>query len=266
MPTVQRILDIAPTSGYLASIAVARGKMYKGEVLDPSTPIWIFIIYKILNTIYEEDNDYDGAVAVANYLYTLLAPFYFEASAIVDGGGGGNIPDVTPSVPCPSDLDFLVSDSSFIATGETEVLIPQFEGYQVDFSRGGIIQNTTILGDGSSYYQWNAFTGLFTIHPAATEGELFRIMVDCSCGGTSSSTSSDGFTFIVTSADFEADGVTLIDDRIPGNSVVLFANNFTSNFLVAPTDFIYVSGGIEIVADGFDANSFNYTIVVSKIS
>lgn len=274
MPTTARVLEIAPTCGYLASRDVQRGLSYKGEFLDPRTPILIYYIYKVLNTIYDEDNSYTGVVPVGNYLYALCSPWYFEASEIVDGGGGGQIPGVTPGGGTLNALDFEASSTSIIPTGDTTLLLdgsngnPDWRGILVvNLSRGGIWQNTTSLGDGSWYYSWNSYTGLLTLlgnSPEAQEGELFRITPDAA-GGTST-VGTQVFPFMVTSSDFEVDGVTLVDDRIPGNEIVLFANNYAGNFLIAPTDFIYISGGIEIVAPGFDANTFNYVIQVFKIN
>lgn len=272
MPTVARTLEIAPVCGYLASRDVQNGLSFKGEFLDPRTPILIFYVYKVLNLIYTQDSSYTAVTPVSNYLYALCSPWYFEASAIVDGGGGGQIPGITPSgASGVNALDFEVSASSPIPTDGTSILLdgtdgnPDWRGFLiVNISRGGVWQNTTNLGDGSNYYSWNAYTGLLTIYGAATLGELIRITPDATSGSTAAAV--HVFPFIVTSADFEADGVTLNDSRIPGNSVSLFVNNFASNILVAPTDFIYVSGGIEIVAPGFDASSFSYVIQIFKIN
>lgn len=271
MPTVSRTLEIAPVCGYLASRDVQNGLSFKGEFLDPRTPILIYYVYKVLNKIYTEDNSYDGVTPVSNYLYALCSPWYFEASAIVDGGGGGQIPGVTPGGSTVNALDFEVDASSIIPTGDSTLLLdgtngnPDWRGIAVvNLSRGGVWQNTTNLGDGSNYYTWNSYTGLLTIFGPALLAELFRITADAT--GASTPATSNVFPFIVTSADFSGDGVTLSDSRIPGNSVTLFVNNFASNILIAPTDFIYVSGGIQIIAPGFDANTFNYVIQVFKIN
>ena len=271
MPTTARTLEIAPVCGYLASRDVQKGLAFNGEFLDPRTPILIYYVYKVLNLIYTQDSTYSGVVAVGNYLYALCSPWYFEAEAIVDGGGGGQIPGITPGGTTVNALDFEVTASSIIPTGGTTLLLdgtndnPDWRGIAiVNLSRDGIWQNTTNLGLGYSYYSWNSYSGLLTISGAATAGELIRITPDTS--GVSSSSTSNVFPFIVTSSDFESDGVTLIDSRIPGNTVTLFANNFAGNILVAPADFIYVSGGIEIIAEGFNANSFSYVIQVFKIN
>lgn len=73
------------------------------------------------------------------------------------------------------------------------------------------------------------------------------------------------YPFVITSADFEADGVTYLNADMDTSGIFLQANNTPNPFLFAPNDFIYVVGGIQITVPGFDANTFDYTIVVNKL-
>lgn len=72
------------------------------------------------------------------------------------------------------------------------------------------------------------------------------------------------YPFIITSADFEADGTSYNNADIVGDNLMIFINEYTQQWLTAPTYFVYTATGIQIVAPGFDANSFDYTIVIQK--
>jgi len=266
MPTVARILQITPPSCYLASNRVGKGALF-GPALDPKLPLTIYMVYKILKTVYDADTTFEASQQrkVADYLYELIQKYAFKAAAIVDNNSGGQI--APPSgIVVPNPYDFEVSGSSFIATGESSVTISQFIGYNVNFSRNGVMQNTTNLGDGSSYYSWNLVTGLFTISGAATEGELFRIMPDVYGAAASSVIVDDTvFPFIVTSSDFEADGVTLNDARLVDQQYYLFVSGFNQEPQFAGTFFNYTATGLEVIWPGFDAADFG-NIIIQKIN
>lgn len=70
----------------------------------------------------------------------------------------------------------------------------------------------------------------------------------------------------ITSANFEADGVTYLNANIINDSLYLMANGTPNPLLFEPTDFIHVSGGIQIIVPGFDANTQGYTIAIQKIN
>lgn len=74
------------------------------------------------------------------------------------------------------------------------------------------------------------------------------------------------FPFMLDSDDFEDDGVTILDDRLVGNEITIFVNEFTQQFLTAPTYFTYVPGGIQLNSNLFDANTNTYTIRVDKLN
>lgn len=265
MPTVARILQLAPVACYLASNRVAKGALF-GPPVDPRLPIAIFMVHKILKKIYDLDPTYEAVKQrnVADYLYELIQKYAFRAAAIVDNNSGGQIASQT-GIVVQNPYDFEVSASSFIATGETSVTISEFIGLNVNFRRNGLSQNTTNLGDGSNYYSWNIVTGVFTIYPAATEGELFRIEPD-NVGGTSAVTVVDDviFPFFIYSSDFEPDGVTVTDARFAGNTITLYPNNFAGNWLIQGTDFTLTGSTLVVTNPAFNANDFSYTIKVDK--
>lgn len=263
MPTVARILELTPVSCYLANARVAKGSLF-GPPVDPKLPITIYMVYKILKKVYDADPTYTGVRVVADYLYELIQKYAFKAAAIVDNNTGGQIAAPT-GVVIPNPYDFEVSASSFVATGEDSVTISEFIGYQVNFSRGGVMQNTTNLGDGSSYYSWNVVTGLFTIYPAATEGELFRIMPDTyGTGGTTTIIDNTVFPLVITDADMVG-GVTYNNAAIVGSQYMLFVSGYNSEWQFAGVFFDYTATGFTIIAPGFDAANFG-NIIIQKIN
>lgn len=72
------------------------------------------------------------------------------------------------------------------------------------------------------------------------------------------------FPFVITSADFEADGVTYINSNIGGIDLMIFINEWTQQWLFSPASFVNTGNGIQIVLSGFDANTFDYTIVIQR--
>jgi len=271
MPILLDIPDIIETgdvSGPLSALYTNKKALFGGSVIRPIPPIQIAIITDILRWGYDGGAQSNTTLRhIGNYAYWMYNRFQLEAQNILSGPGGGSVVPTPSGGGFPNDLDFIVSASTIIPTGGTSVSLPQFIGFDVDFARNGTMQYTTPQAGGALYYSWNSVTGIFTLlgtSPEAQVGESFRIMVDAGGSGTAAATSA--LPFVVTSADFEVDGVTLLDSRILGNIVYLQVNNTPNPFLFAPTDFIYVVGGIQIILVGFNANTFSYTIAVNKIN
>lgn len=176
MPTVARILELAPTCCYLASNYKDKQALFGGKAKSTNNQATLIYIYwKILNEIYERDNDYAGLQAPANYLWELCQKFAFKAANIVDGGGGGQIAPITPGGALPTPYYFLVDATSFVATGETTVTMPtSWTGYNLAFSRGGVVQTT--VDTEPSYFSYDVDTREFICTPAAVEGELFALI------------------------------------------------------------------------------------------
>lgn len=265
MPTVARILELADVSCMLANNRVGKGSLF-GPPIDPKLPWAIYMVYVILKRVYDTDPTFESTQqrVVADYLYELIQRYAFKAAAIVDNNTGGQI--APPSgITVPNPYDFEVEASSFIPTGDSSVTISQFIGYNVNFSRGGIMQNTTNLGDGTSYYSWNLVTGLFTIYPAASEGELFRIMPDV-YGNGSTTTIIDNtiFPLVITDAVMTG-GVTYDNPAIVGSQYMLFVSGFNSEWQFAGTFFDYTATGFTIIFPGFDAANFG-NIIIQKIN
>jgi hypothetical protein len=95
MPTPAVILANAPIACYLAAKKIEKSTIRGGGYLDPELPQKIYIVYKLLKEIYDNDPTYDGVVAVSNYLWELCGEFGIAALAI-SGGGGGSVVPVSP--------------------------------------------------------------------------------------------------------------------------------------------------------------------------
>ena len=265
MPTVARILALAPVASYLANAKAGKGGLF-GPPVDPKLGILIFMVHRILKKIYDLDPTYEvyQQRKVADYLYELIIKYAFRAASIVDGNNGGQIAAPT-GVVTVNPYDFEVTASSFIPTGDDSVTITDFIGLNVNFRRGGVSQNTTNLGDGSSYYSWNIATGLFTIYPAATAGELFRIEPD-NIGGASSVTVVDDtvFPLVITDAVMTG-GISYDNAAIVGSQYMIFVSGYNSEWQFAGVFFDYTVTGFTIIAAGFDAANYG-NIIIQKIN
>lgn len=72
------------------------------------------------------------------------------------------------------------------------------------------------------------------------------------------------FPFVITSGDFESDGVTYINANLGGLDLMIFINEWTQQWLLSPDAFVNTGNGIQIVLSGFDANTYDYTIVIQR--
>jgi len=175
--TVPQQIDIGNASSIYMSNKLSGGKIH-GGLLDEKNPMLIYLVRQALEWLYELDPTHEDLDTEGNYLIAICPDAPRAEASII---GGGSTPTVT-NVATPAPLDFIVSGASFIVAGATTKNIPQFMGYNIEFTRGNLLQYTTAPPDGfSTYYSWNRTTGLLTllsdIDPfgAATTGEQFRI-------------------------------------------------------------------------------------------
>lgn len=175
LPTIAQTIDYVDVAIGLCANDNSTGALFGKRKTSPSSPQTQAIINDALRWAYEGGAETDETLReMANYIVWLTNPYFLRAKYIVSGGGGGGT--VVPSGAArPDPLDFQVSASSVIPTGSSSLTINAFIGWNLNFDRGGLAQNTTNIGDGSSYYSWNRDTGLFTCSPAATADELFRL-------------------------------------------------------------------------------------------
>lgn len=205
--TVEEIINIAKISQFLAANDIAKSGLHVGGGAYLNLPRQLYMERKTVERLYDLDPNDATLTKTANWVLALCGKYRFKAQSIT--GSGGAIAPVTPGGGGASveALDFEVSASSIMPTGATTLTIdgtggtPDYRGYKiVNFSKNGIWQNTTSLGDGSSYYAWNSVTGLFSCFPALTVGELIRITPDA-VGGTASSSSVNTPDTIILSSD-----------------------------------------------------------------
>lgn len=189
MSTIANTIAVAKVTSVLASEEISKGNLYPNVArTEERYPLMITTEYMVLEGVYSRVPNYSGLQVYSDYVYDLCAPFLAISQAIVDGGGGGSIIPVTPTLPAVNSIDWIVSGSASgtapLATGNTTVTfdgtggMPDLRGYNMDFFRGGILQYTTNPGDGSTYYSWNRITGVFTLlgtTPSANTGEPMRI-------------------------------------------------------------------------------------------
>lgn len=176
MPTIARILELAPVCSYLANNEKAKGNLFKGttpkNIKNQATLIYIY--WKILNKIYTLDPTYPGLQAPANYLFELEQRWAFKAASIVDGGGGGQIAPITPTVR-PSRIEFEGSPTTFIPEGETTVQLPiSWAGWDVELERSNVPQST--LSTQPMYFTYVISTRILTLSVAVQPGELIAII------------------------------------------------------------------------------------------
>lgn len=175
--SVIQIINIAKISQYLAAADAAKGSLF-GERKIPETAKILYMERKAVEWLYNLDPTNSSLTGTANYLYSLCRGYNLEAQNILNIGGGGSISPITPSGGLPEPYDFEVgvatSPTAPLANGDSSVTLSSFIGYNVEFIRNNIPQNTTNVGN--SYYGWNRVTGLFTVSPAVVTGELLRIV------------------------------------------------------------------------------------------
>lgn len=77
---------------------------------------------------------------------------------------------------------------------------------------------------------------------------------------------SNVFPIYITSSDFENDGISYNNPDIVGVNITIFINEVSQTWMVASaTTFAYTSTGIQVLVPGFDASSFDYSILIQKL-
>lgn len=175
LPTIQETIDYADLAiGYCANDN-ASGVLWGKRLTSPSSPITQTIVRDALEWALDGGAYSDESLReMANYLWWLISPYGITAQYVISNTSGGGSVVPTPSTR-PLPLDFIVSSTSAVPIGSTGISIPAYAGWNLNFSRGGIEQNTTDVGDGSSFYSWDRNTAIFSCSPAAQAGELFRL-------------------------------------------------------------------------------------------
>ncbi len=176
-PTVEETIVYGDVSVGLCANYQGEGVLWGSRVTPPASPMTIAIVTDALRWANEANED--GTIVVPetevrnirNYLLWLIGMFGMEAKRIISGGGGGTVVPIAGSTPSP--IQFVVSASSYIPTGDSTKTISSFIGYNLLFTRNGIPQSD--VTSQPTYYEWNKTTGAFSINIAAQESELFQL-------------------------------------------------------------------------------------------
>jgi hypothetical protein len=188
MPTVPRTIQIATVSQYLASHDVRVQQITRIGAIDPNLPISLYVERKCIQWIYDEDNDYDGLQAAADYLYALCGKYIWKAIQILDGGSGGQIAPATGGsdftfrylipITAADFADATNYNNTLIAGRQLEVFwknVPNFQtttGFQILYTPTGF---QVFVDDGSGGNAFNATTtnsdaefDVFIVNPVTT--------------------------------------------------------------------------------------------------
>lgn len=177
MPTILSVADIielGDATTYLAANYQSTGALFGARVIKPNLAVQIAFVTDALRFGYDGDAETDASLrSTANYLYWMCGKFQLEAQQIINGAGGGSVVP-TPAGTTVNRIDFEVSSSSYMVTGDTTKNIPQFIGYNLQYDRDGVPQSA--LTTEPSYFTWNKTTGDFACSPALEAGEIIALI------------------------------------------------------------------------------------------
>ncbi len=186
MPTilsVAEIIDLGKITTYLSANYMRSGALFGQRVIKPTLPVQIAFITDALIWGVEGGGETTASLrSTANYGYWIYGKFQLEAQQILNGDSGGSVVPTPSGGGLPNPYDWVVgsttSDTEPLKDGDTSVTLTSFIGYNLEFTRNNLTQNTSVPADGiSTYYSWNRVTGLFTLNNgAAMLGEQFRIL------------------------------------------------------------------------------------------
>jgi len=185
MPTelpITDIIQLGDLSGGLAANYVSNGALFGARVIKPTPPVQITIITDAIRWANDGGTLTTAQLRnLANYGYWMFGKFQLEAQNIINGsGGGGSVVPGGGAIPFPYDwvVDGSTSSTKPLKDGDTSVILTYFIGFNLEFTRNNLTQNTSVPQDGvSTYYGWNRVTGLFTLYNgAASTGEQMRIL------------------------------------------------------------------------------------------
>ena len=169
MQTANNVILYAEICQYLSFVDNEKSGLFAGGN-DLTLPRKLYMVRKNLSFLYSKSAADERVLPLTNYLFWLCGKYAAVAQSM--SGNGGSIAGVV----LPTDLevlDFVVSSTSIIPTGESTLTIEEFKGFNIEFARGGVVQYQT--DNQGSYFSWNKVTGEFICFPAADENEPFRI-------------------------------------------------------------------------------------------
>lgn len=170
--STQQKLDIASISEYLSAVDIKSKGLFGGGV-PIDLPDKIYKIRKSIAYWYALDPTDTTLVSTSNYLLALCGLYGLEAQGIVTSAGTiATVSSSSSTIPLP--LQFIVAASgNSLNNGDTGAVLTSFIGYNLLFARGGVAQSTVVTEP--SYYSWSRTTGILTVSPAVSTGELIQI-------------------------------------------------------------------------------------------
>lgn len=149
---------------------LAQGQLFGARKLTAPSPTFIAAVTDFLRWQYQSNPTDTSLRQVANYALWLYGIFGMEVQA---GQGGGSVIPINPN-PNLNPVEFVVdATTSPILAGGSTLYIPQFLGRNILFDRDGFAQAQ--INSGTSYFNWNSATTIFTCFPAAIQDQLFSI-------------------------------------------------------------------------------------------
>jgi hypothetical protein len=186
--TTDDIIQWGKISQPLSILNETKKKAISGASVDKDHHIKLYVERKSVEWYNSQDTvDLDILYQISNWLFALEGIWGIKAQ-FIDGGSGGIVAPVTSApTTLPDPLDWIVtsiaSGTSPLSNGQSTVTLdgtngmPNLRGFNIEFTRNNLVQNTTPPGDGSSYYSWNRVTGEFVAIPGVVTDERLRILI-----------------------------------------------------------------------------------------
>jgi len=169
------IITWAKISMPLARYNEAKERGAYGQSHEKDLDERIYDAVKVLEYEYAQNPNSPYLHILGNYTLALIGNYIYYAMQ-VSTGGVISILGVGSSLTIPNAYDFYVNATSFISTGQTTKIIPDYIGWNILFVRNGVTQSKIDNGMGATWYTWDKNTGTFTLqNGAAQEGENFQI-------------------------------------------------------------------------------------------
>lgn len=177
-PSIPQTIVRGDISTYLAANYNSKGTLF-GGTKAPVSAVSIALVTDALRWGYDGGaQTAESLRSTANYLIWLTNMWGQQAQAISQGAGGGTV--IPPGTSTPNPIDWIVSASSSntapLKSGDTSCIITSMIGWNINYFRGGIVQQTTDAGDGSVFYSWDKATGTLQLFNGAAQlTEAMRI-------------------------------------------------------------------------------------------
>jgi hypothetical protein len=169
--TIPVIISVGDVSIYLSDTDNAKGALFGRRLSSPKSSVEIAMATDSLRWGYEGNPAASTLRETANYCLWLYGKYGQQAQYIISGTGGGSVIPI-PGGNLPLPIQFIVSSSSYMVTGQSSKTISSFVGFNLLFARGSQSQST--INTEPTWYSWDRDTAAFTCTPAAQEGELYQ--------------------------------------------------------------------------------------------